>query len=205
MSIPAGMTKFVLTWSLPGGEKAQCAWWEAGHVAADVDDAQIALMAASASFTTWLTGIKPLWNAQSSLVGLDGYFYNGGTAAANHGHADLAVVGTGTGSHPNMVCCVLTLRTATASRRGRGRMYLPGIGILTQTTGLHDSTKVDTAVTSTAAYFSTRNDITGGVVVVSQTGGTSALVTSVSADYVPDTQRRRVNKMVSTRKTAAVT
>ena len=204
MGIPAGQTKFVLTWSLPGGEKAQTAWWEAGHVAADSSDSQIALMAASAPFTTWLAGIKPLWNANSTLVGLDAYFYNGGSAAAAHGHADLSVAGTGTGSHPNMVCCVLTLRTATAGRRTRGRMYFPGIGILTQTTGLHDSTKVDTAVTSTAAWFTTRNSISPSVNVVSQTGTSAALVTQVSADYVPDTQRRRVNKMTSARKTANV-
>lgn len=205
MAIPSGLTKFVLTWNMPGGEKAQSSWWEQGHVAADVDDAQLVLMGASASFTTWIGTIKPLWTPQTLLAGLDGYFYNGGTAAANHGHADISFVGTGASVHPNQIALVCTLRTATASRRGRGRMYLPANGTGQGTAGLFTNGAIDTAVTGTAAYFSTRNDITGGVCVVSQTATSSALVTSVSADYIPDTQRRRNNKLASTRKTVAVT
>lgn len=205
MSIPSGLTRFVLTWSMPGNEIAQSAWWEAGHVIADVDDSALTTMGASGSFTTWLGTIKPLWSANTLLSALDGYFYNGGTAAAAHGRATLNTVGTGASVHPNQICAVMTLKTALAGRRTRGRMYLPANGAGMGTAGIFTQSGIDNARIGTAAYFSTRNDITGGVVVVSQTASSSQLVTSVAADYIPDTQRRRNNKLQSLRLSSAVT
>jgi hypothetical protein len=204
MGIPAGSRKVVLTWSLPGGDKAQCAFWESGAVAGDATDTTAGLMAASGLFTTWIGTIKPLWSSTTVLSGLDLYLYTGGTAASEHGHADLNIIGTGGQNHPNQCACVLTLRTALASRRGRGRMYIPANGVVVGT-GVMAAGIVDAAVTGTASHFSGINAAAAiKVVVVSQTGSLSSQVTQVSADYVPDTQRRRVNKLTSSRKTVNV-
>jgi hypothetical protein len=204
MGIPAGSTKRVLTWSLPGGDKAQVAYWSDGGVAGNATDVAAGLEVASALFTTWIGTIKPLWSSTTVLSGFDIYLYSGGTAAAEHGHADLNIIGTGGQNHPNQCACVLTLKTATASRRGRGRMYIPANGVVVGT-GVMAAGIVDAAVNGTASYFTGRNALGGGhIVVVSQTGNVVNNVTSVSADYVPDTQRRRVNKLTSTRHTTAV-
>jgi len=200
MAIPAGSQKFVISGTLGGGEVFQTAFWSTFSDISNVTDANLALMAAGAPFVGLMNAAKLLMNTSSSYTALDSYAYAGGTAAAAHAHATLAVVGTGASNHPNQCAHVVTLRTATAGRRGRGRMYFPANGSNhSGASGLINGAQSDGLVDALGVLFQSLSSAGAPAVVVSQTGGTRATVTSVDADYVPDTQRRRSNKLHSIR------
>lgn len=200
MPIPTGVGKWVISGTLPGGEVWQTAYYDFGRTIADFSDSNVVSVAATANFTNLHQAAKVLMSTSSLITALDGYFYNGGTSAAAHGHAPLLVTGTGASPHPAQISLVTTLRSANTTRRGRGRMYWPANGAaFTVATDLFVSTAVDALVDALGIWFQTL--AAGGVHagVVSQTAGTFAQLTSVDADYVPDTQRRRANKLHSTR------
>lgn len=200
MGIPSGVVKYVLSGNLPGGEVFQTAWWEKWDGSQVINDSLATTIAASGPFTT-LTGVlKTGINTSSNYTALDIYLYTGSQAATSHGHAGFLVTGTGTTPHPNQISLVVTLRTATPGRSGRGRMYLPANGIgMTTTNGQMNSSTVDSIVDALGVWFGVRNSIVPSVAVVSQTSTAYHLVTSVDADYVGDVQRRRARKQVSVR------
>lgn len=206
MPIPSGSVKHVISGVLPGGEVFQTAWWEKWDGSTPIDNGYASGVATSSPFTTWLTAMKILWNASTTVTALDAYLYLGGGAAASHGHATLSIVGTGTTVHPNQVSVVMTLRTATSGRSGRGRMYWPANGcVYSAASGWLGSSQVDSCVDATATFFSVRNTIIAGtVIIVSQTTTAQHSVTSVDADYVADVQRRRARKQSSTRHSHSV-
>jgi hypothetical protein len=200
MSIPSGLMKWTLSGKLSGGtERWATSFWTDGHTAADATDASVVIAAGTPQWTAWFASVKTLMATDATITDLDAYFYSGGTAAAAHGHASITPIsGTGTFTHPNQIACVMTLRTATATRKGRGRLYLVanGVGI---GAGLFLSGAVNAVVDATATFFTGIGGGSSGPVVLSQTAGTSARITSVDADYVPDTQRRRSQKLSSVR------
>lgn len=200
MGIPAGAGKWVISGTLPGGEVWQTAYWDTGRTIADFTDANVATVAATANFTAMLNAAKVLMSTDSQITALDGYFYNGGTNAAAHGHAALAVAGTSAAPHPNQVAFVVTLRSAVTTRRGRGRMYWPATGMtVVSATGLFSTVSTNALVDAIGVWFQTLAAGSIHACVVSQTAGSLQDLTSVDCDYVPDTQRRRTNKMHSTR------
>lgn len=200
MPIPSGVTKNVISGTLPGGEVWQTAYWQTGLTAAEADDAHMATLAANSTFIALMNAWKALCASGARATAIDRYYYAGGSGAAAHGHGVLNYGGTAaTQLSPNQVAVVTTLRTAVSSRAGRGRMYWPATGDPTdQTSGLLGSAAIDTLVDALAAWFTS---LTTGqpAVVVSQTQNTSHPITSVDADYRADTQRRRVNRIRSLR------
>lgn len=160
----------------------------------------------STAFSTFRTALQSRMSSQQEITAYDVYRYSGGVVA-QHDHKDVSHVGTDTsGQLPLQVSLVLTLRTATLSRRGRGRLYLPTCGASMMGGGGHlfGSTPVNPLVDDFATWLSAVNLGTLTAVVVSRVGGVMEPITSVDADYVPDTQRRRSNKLVSSRYVAAV-
>jgi hypothetical protein len=167
------------------------------------DDSTISAGILTTPWTTWFNSLKTLMGNSDSITGLDSYFYQGGVAV-RHGHGSMAIAGSSALQHPKQSCCVMTLRTALATRSGRGRMYLPATGAPMAGTGLMTSATIDAVVDATGAMFSAITDATIKVVVLSQKTGITTPVVAVDADYVPDTQRRRRNKLVSSRHTSPV-
>lgn len=200
MPIPSGLMKWTLSGKLSGGsERWATSFWADGHVLADANDASVAIAAGTPQWTAWFASLKTLMATDATITDLDGYYYGGGTAAAGHGHASITPIsGTGTFTHPNQIACVMTLRTAVATRKGRGRLYLVANGVSIGA-GLFNSGAVNAVVDATATFFTGIGAAGGGPVVLSQTAGSTARITSVDADYVPDTQRRRSQKLSSTR------
>jgi hypothetical protein len=111
--------------------------------------------------------------------------------------------GTGAPGHPLQVSAVASIGTGSASRRKRGRMYLPGhctaLGADLQFTQAECNSLRDAATNYLAsALAGLRASLAGGDVirhvVFSPTGGLSTDSTSVIVDSRPDIQRRRANK-----------
>jgi hypothetical protein len=113
---------------------------------------------------------------------------------------------------PYEVSPCVTLRTALASARGRGRFYLPpptrsqvtGDGLFTSpTTGTGAGTTVG-AMSEAWGNFKTNNP--AFPVVISRAGGTVSTqdLTSVEVGNIPDAQRRRRNRLVEVRSSATI-
>jgi hypothetical protein len=172
----------------------------------DPDDTAGVDLDATTEWPTFRTALLSHMASDQVITAYDLYRYEGGIAT-RHDHSSVTHAGTDTDGHlPLQVACVLTLRTATLSRRGRGRLYLPTCGASMMSGSLHMflESAVDTLVDDFANYLSMAN--TGGrvVSVVSRTGSSSEPVTSVDADLVPDTQRRRRDKLTSARHSASL-
>lgn len=108
-------------------------------------------------------------------------------------------------SLPNQCSCVVTLYTATAGRRGRGRFYLPFTTSLDTGTGKISDSNVATIANAAKTLVDNINnwpglDIGDTVMCVASNAG-SALhdVTRIGVGNVVDTQRRRRGSEVEAR------
>lgn len=159
--------------------------------------------------TEWVTFRDELLTHMASdqvITAYDGYFYDGGIVVA-HSHDDVNHPGTDSSGHLPLQCStVMTLYTNTLSRRGRGRMYLPtcGASMMAGADHLYLASAVNDLVDKLAAFFSSAVGTDGPAVVVSRMGSAMHLITSVGADRVPDTQRRRRNSQTTARHVTAV-
>jgi hypothetical protein len=200
----SNVVRIVLGGHLPGGEVFQTSWWYQDTSAPAVDDSTAAAMAAGTETVAFLNAAKALINGSAGYDTLDQYGYDSLPGpATSHGHAALSSVGSSSLACPNQVSVVMTLRSATAGRQGRGRMYLPANGATMASLGLLATTQVDACVDTLAAWL---GSFTSGVTpaIVSRTGAQTHPIISVDADYVADTQRRRTNKLISARHSASV-
>nr|CRY97391.1 hypothetical protein [uncultured prokaryote] len=211
MPLPGLSSRFSFVGTLPGGEVFDTSFWLQAYAPESQAEAQATTEDIAASFVSnALASCKPLMSTFTVIESLKGYFYpEGGTAATYVTNAPIAS-GTGSGGalHPNQVGLVLTLRSVSPTRSGRGRMYWPMQGCLLTAGGLNNTSYVNTWVDSMADFFSDIHDVVTGadVAVVSVTQGVSRVVTSVSADPRPDIQRRRANKQTTgTVHTAVIT
>jgi len=208
MTIPDGLTKLTISGTLvSGAEVWACSLWLSGYDEPPGED----------SFDPTTLDGSPLWDAfieavtarmgpTDHITAYDSYWYSGGAAAAHvHVPVDHAGVGGG-GQLPAQIATVLTLRTATNTRRGRGRIYLPTTAFeVMDTNHKFAATSLSTVTDALAAWMTgIAGTGTKHAVVVSQTAGLSHPITSVSADTIPDTQRRRRNKLIGGVHTATV-
>jgi len=109
----------------------------------------------------------------------------------------LALTGVDAGEMLPFQCAtVISLLTASATRHGRGRFYLPPLAVSTLDTGRTSAAAIAVLDTAWTAFFDSLN--TDGVtpVVRNRTGHVSTTVTSARVGNVIDTQRRRRNKLV---------
>lgn len=99
---------------------------------------------------------------------------------------------------PFQVALVVSLRTASATRHGRGRFYLPPLSADTLDGGLVSAAALAILDVAWTAFFDSMNTSGLTVVVRNRTGHVSTPVTSARIGNVFDTQRRRSNKLVQT-------
>lgn len=221
MAIPDGVTKVVYSGSLAGTlERWAFSLYFTGYTNGGANDLVLSDWDTGAPNTQFRDAFLAMMATADSFTQLDSYFYTGGVAV-NHQTLVVSHAGTGagTGLLPKQCAVALTLRTAVSTRRTRGRIYLPCTDIpISGSTGLALSTTINNAVDKLANMLDSHK-IAGlnQPVVVSQglsvhrdgspnTTWTpfTTTITSVDADYVVDTQRRRRNKLTSARHSAAV-
>lgn len=148
---------------------------------------------------TWWTSVKAHCYALYSYTGASAYQYVDPSTSAQF-QADRTVTpvpGTLTTSGaPIDTALVVSLRSATPGRSGRGRMYVPFHEPVAFGAGLYAGTTSALIGTATKALFSS---ITGGSVaapiVVSRTKHQWYPITELVTDNKPDVQRRRENKL----------
>lgn len=201
MAIPDDAGHYVVSGTSPGGEGFAFGWWV--H---DVSHSFGANLDLSTAWGTFRTALNARMTTQQSITQYDYYRYASGVVSY-HDQSSVAHAGTGTsGQLPLQVACVLTTRTATLSRRGRGRLYLPtsDFSMMSGSGNLFSSTVVNTLVDDFAAYLTSIATGSDHPVVVSRAGSVMEVITSVDADYVPDTQRRRRGKLTSARHSHSV-
>jgi len=105
---------------------------------------------------------------------------------------------------PFQCATVISLLTASATRHGRGRFYLPPLAASFLLNGKLNSSAMTTLDTAWTAFFDSLNTDGVNPVVRNRTGHISTPVTSARVGDVIDTQRRRRNKLVETYTTIAV-
>lgn len=104
---------------------------------------------------------------------------------------------------PSDVALVVSLRTALANRRGRGRFYLPQLVVTDVTAEARVSADAVTDITSSLSLAWTGyNSATARPVVYSRTGRSTQDITSFDIGNLFDTQRRRENSAVEARQAA---
>lgn len=138
------------------------------------------------------------------------YYHASDTGPATTvGTASASIAGTGTANQPLPTSFVLSLRTALAGRRARGRAYWPALSVVVQAAGTFSSGFMSAAPTEARNMIVAFGDAASATdlrpVVVSKVGaGQVTPVTQVAIGNVPDTQRRRRNALVETYSTAAI-
>lgn len=196
--------------NLPAGDVFNHSLFVSGSDASTINDAVTAGAAAAAALTTTASGMQSLFNTTTIWAGLvvEEVDQTTGLSVAT-GSASFTHAGTTSASSalPGQCAIVVTLRTATLSRRGRGRFYLPPMaGASTTSTGRLSSASQALCVTSLNAFFNALKTFVAPMtpVVYSPTGRTVATVTSYDLGDVFDTQRRRRNKLVESRVGASI-
>lgn len=208
MGVPNSLTKLVISGSIAGGlERFAFSLWFSGYTAGGTAGGlDPTTLDGSTGFGAFRAAVLGLMRPEDSLDSYDAYFYTGGVAVT-HEQASVAHAGTSSGStHPPQIAVVMTLRTAVATRSGRGRIYLLASGVTIDPTTRRVSLSQVGAAVDGLAQFLRGVDASGGgtAVVVSQTHTSFSPIVSVDADQIADTQRRRRNALTSPRHVMAL-
>lgn len=151
------------------------------------------------------SGLNGFASSSANVDSCHAYYYpvtitSGATATGVSSGA--AVAGSGVRSNPPQSALVVSLRTALAGRKGRGRVYLP-IGVMSYNTNGTIGSTLSGLATNFAAFLT---NVSSGIalavqgvtpIVVGLTVPTGSTITSVAIDNVMDTQRRRRDKIAA--------
>ena len=148
-------------------------------------------------------------NCHVTGVRLESRELTGELASVYEANRSVPATGGGSSVHPYQTSLVLSLRTAVAGGRGRGRLYWPATGVALTPSTMRVTNSVLTAFrTAFASYLTSLATAIETVVpcaelvVWSRTSGTAALVNRISAGDVCDVQRRRRDALPETIVTA---
>lgn len=180
--------------------------WSTGiHITAGGTDLPNTPAALQTWASTCASALALLTNAQNprsmlsssgSITDVACYYYAGPGPATLSATAPVGagIAGSGTPTMPPQCSQVITLRTALAGRRNRGRIYWPRL-VGTMTAGLKITQSQSLADDFAALLRAFENDgsTTGAyqIAVYSAAGETLTPVSSISVGDVVDTQRRR--------------
>lgn len=185
-------------------------------------------------YTWWANSIRSLADAQAAAVAWNATLWGGATAGngyEDHVTTNVgmdmvttvtidpltglqstridtaqAIDGVAAGNpFPADVALVISLRTAMANRRTRGRFYLPQPAVSNATTDGRVAADLITDLgASLAAAWTAYNTANDRPVVYSRTGRTFQNISSFNVGDLFDTQRRRENKLLEARTTTAM-
>lgn len=187
---------------IASGERWQTGCWFTWTPAAlNITGAQLSTLAGHAltRMQTLFWGVDTTQNTSATtLDSCVATFYRGGVLQFSATANQTAVGGTGTAPQPVYTARVITLLTARAGRKYRGRMYIPTTSLApTAATGLW-ATYITPLGHFKSVLTQTTSDIltdfgasTAGPVVVSQVSAEATPVTALRTDNKPDTQRGR--------------
>jgi len=201
--ISVALFRHVLSGTYPGES-----WTTTLHTTGNV-----ALTAAQAA---WESAVNAFWTGQlDALVHSAVVATEASTAEIDEATgkqmsrlaASLSLPGVATqGPLPPQVSVVLSLRTALATRAGRGRMYLPPYDKATVSQdGDMNATSQSATVTAANQFF--QSLISDGLVPViahRNVPVTTTNITQFDVGSVYDTQRRRRNKLIESRQGGSV-
>lgn len=148
-----------------------------------------------------------LWAAFWEAIANEGWTI-GGTAAWRNLAVDppdelvaegTSVNGVGTGDHlPASCAAVISLYGVSGGRRGRGRIYLPGLGEGDVNGSLLGSGLITAIINGFQDFATDIASATGHVpAIYSRLDGASRVVQAISVDGVIDSQRRRAQRLAS--------
>lgn len=209
MGYPASFLRLTLRWQLPGGEVANttCSWRSSSPLVS-LDPSLAALLSGKAD--SFWTAVKLQYASQTFYVGSSvSWISPTGVTLARIDAPVAPDAGSGPNNAcPNEVACVVSLRTAVAGRRTRGRMYLPPFSTVTLTNQARWLPSVTGAIATAAATMLgsfTSGAETFDAVVASATGSLLTPVIATAVGDVPDAQRRRRDALIESYATHAVT
>jgi len=199
-----------------GAEMAMCGWW--WFDAADATAAELASMFAgvTADDAYWWdnTGDAARNQFSTTVAVADRYLslLDEGT-----GHFDvripLEMPGNAAGAQVNAqlpaeVAPCVSVRSGLSDKKTNGRFYLPPPTTITIIgTGSFTTDFMSEVLNSLQTYFLAVQDAVGTDLTLgtySRTGSAFASATSINIGNIPDSQRRRRNKLVEIRETAAL-
>lgn len=164
---------------------------------------------ASGAATLWgldvwdpaVSGWKPNVNSTTDWSLCKTYFFPAGSAVATVSGSKTITADPGTAGAagvPPQAAAVISLHTAFAGRKNRGRCYMPAVTPLLNQ-GNWSSTQALRMATQFRLFLSDWNSATVGALTFHACVGTGSLpaITTVVVDTVVDTQRRRRDKQLS--------
>jgi len=198
------MTLFKMTL---GGTTAEGRWSFGFHTTNTGDDPAAAL-------TKFQTGVAAMWAGGIDAFMSTNITYDLQTVVSINqstgvqiARADGAVSDAGTTANedlPAQVSLCISLKTALATRAGRGRIYLPPYDVTEMDTGRLVAADQTTTQTKVKAMFDSLISAGHTPVLYGRTAHSVNAITSLGVGDVFDTQRRRRDAWVENRITAAI-
>ena len=165
-------------------------------------------LSVAASQSAWMTGITNFWAEATALFAADVATTRAVTVELDPatgrqltGAEDTRTdVGTSAAETLPFQCTpVVSLRTATLSRAGRGRFYAPSLAVDQIAGGRLLIAARDTLADAALELVQGLTAAGGNVVIYHRSSGTTTPVTSLNVGDVIDTQRRRRNQLEEAR------
>ena len=162
----------------------------------------------TAMHSAWNTGITNFWATATALFCTDVETTRATTVEVDPvsggqltgAESTRADAGTSTATCLPFQCApVVTLRTSTLSRAGRGRFYAPSLAVDQVAAGRMTTAARDTLADAAEDLIQGLTAGGGNVVIYHRGLGTTTTVTSLDVGDVIDTQRRRRNKLIEAR------
>jgi len=191
MPTPTTLLQMAATYSGPGGASAVNVINFQQTQAINQADVDF-IAAAWAGF--WETLTNEDWTTTGIYRFLD---YDGGDPPEELFSADASTNGQGTGNPLPANCAYCIGTSAQASRRGRGRIYIAGLGEAdVDDAGSVNGTFQALAISGLSGFATDVATTTGAILAVySRVDEAVRIVTSISARARIDTQRRRLSRL----------
>lgn len=201
MAFPGNGIRYVIGGTLPSGEV-----WSTGVYGSQIgnpNDLQALAdgqVQSGSLFLAVVGALRPMLPAGAAVTSITCYRYESGRQATGTATAAVATGGgTGTVVHPNSMAMCVTLRTALANRRGRGRMFFPASGLGLTASALFATNQVTNLLTPLGAWLDQIN-----AEVWSTVGTTKNRVSRIDADLVPDDISSRRDRLRTPRQTVTI-